>query len=287
MIYIGISGWTYAPWRGVFYPDDLVQKKELSYASRQFPSIEINGTHYSLQRPKSFLHWYDETPEGFLFSVKGSRYITHMKRLKDIDTPLANFFASGVLALREKLGPYLWQFPPNFQFDAPVLEAFFAKLPRTINAALGLAKRHNMVADRVWLERAPDRPLRHCIEIRHQSFMVPEFFALLRRHHIAFVFADTAGKWPYVEDLTSDFVYLRLHGDEELYVSGYSDSALDRWAKRIDRWSQGGQIQKAKLITSRKKAPPAESRDVYVYFDNDVKVRAPADAKELRRKLKV
>lgn len=287
MIYIGISGWTYAPWRGVFYPDDLVQKKELSYASRQFPSIEINGTHYSLQRPKSFLHWYDETPEGFLFSVKGSRYITHMKRLKDIDTPLANFFASGVLALREKLGPFLWQFPPNFQFDAQVLEAFFAKLPRTTNAALRLAKGHNMVADRVWLESAPDRPLRHCIEIRHQSFMVPEFFALLRRHDIAFVFADTAGKWPYVEDLTSDFVYLRLHGDEELYVSGYSDSALDRWAKRIHRWSQGGQIQKAKLITSRREAPSAESRDVYVYFDNDVKVRAPADAKELRRKLKV
>lgn len=285
MVYVGLSGWTYAGWRGKFYPKKLAHKKELAYASREFPSIEINGTHYSLQRPKNFQDWYDQTPEGFVFSIKGSRYITHMRRLKDIRKPLANFFASGVLALREKLGPFLWQLPPSFRFDPARLEEFFALLPRTTTAAMKLAKAHGPeVKGRAWMRATPARPLRHCLEIRHDSFLVPEFFALLRKHRIAFVFADTAKQFPYVEEVTSDFVYIRLHGDEELYVSGYTDTALDHWAKRIRLWKKGKQPRDAKLVTPRNKAIKGK-KDVYVYFDNDAKVKAPGDAKRLIKRL--
>ncbi|HEX8297246.1 MAG TPA: DUF72 domain-containing protein [Chthoniobacteraceae bacterium] len=285
MFRIGISGWTYAGWRGVFYPADLAQKRELEFASRAFNSIEINGTHYSLQRPKSFQSWYAETPDDFVFSVKGSRFITHMKQLKDIEAPLANFFASGVLALREKLGPMLWQFPPRFRFDPKRMERFFQLLPRDTVAAAKLAQRHDQrLEGRAFTEADANRPVRHCVEVRHPSFLVPEFFRLLRRHDVAFVFADTAGKWPYAEDLTSDFVYVRLHGAEQLYVSGYSDPALDWWASRLGHWTRGEQPPDAALILPRPKRP-AKIRDVFVYFDNDAKVHAPFDAQRLRAQL--
>jgi len=282
---IGISGWTYAPWRGVFYPDDLTQKRELEYASRQFRSIEINGTHYSLQRPTTFRRWYEETPEDFVFSVKGSRYITHIRRLKNVGQPLANFFASGVLTLREKLGPFLWQLPPSLRFDADVLTAFLKLLPPTTTAAAKLARQHDdSLKARADLQPGPRRRLRHCMEVRHESFMVPEFFALLRRYKVAFVFADTAGKWPYAEDLTSDFVYIRLHGDKKIYVSGYTPEALDCWAGRIKSWNRGRQPRDARLVTPRAEAT-RQKRDVYVYFDNDLKVKAPEDSRELARRL--
>lgn len=285
MVYVGLSGWTYAGWRGKFYPRKLAQKKELEYASREFPSIEINGTHYSLLRPKNFQAWYDQTPAGFIFSIKGSRYITHMRRLRDVKKPLANFFASGVLVLREKLGPFLWQLPPSFRYDREVLEEFFELLPRTTTAAAKLAKAHGPeVNGRAWMRKTPARRLRHCLEIRHESFLVPEFFALLRKQGIAFVFADTARRFPYVEEVTSDFIYIRLHGDEELYVSGYTDTALDHWAKRIRLWKEGKQPRDARLIASRKDAGKGK-KDVYVYFDNDAKVKAPGDAKRLIEKL--
>ena len=286
MVRVGISGWTYKGWRGTFYPEGLVQKNELEYASRQFNSIEINGTHYSLQRPKSFLHWKETTPQGFVFSVKGNRYITHLKRLKDVEAPLANFFASGVLALEEKLGPFLWQLPPNFRFDLEKIDRFLALLPRDLASAAELARtRDAAMRNREWIpERPAKRKLRHCLEVRHHSFMTPEFFEILRRHHVAFVFADTAGKWPYAEDLTSDFVYIRLHGDEELYVSGYGTAALRHWAERIRRWREGVQPRDAKLITSRRLAGKSK-RDVFVYFDNDAKVKAPGDARELSKLL--
>ncbi|PTY00204.1 DUF72 domain-containing protein [Spartobacteria bacterium LR76] len=275
---IGISGWTYAPWRGVFYPDGLSHAKELGYASRQFNSIEINGTHYSLQRPEVFRRWYDQTPEGFVFSVKASRYITHLRRLRDVEIPLANFFASGVLGLEEKLGPFLWQFPPGFQFDADVMNGFLKLLPKTTSAAAKLAARHDeKVQGRSLLKTGGNRRLRHCLEVRHSSFLVPEFFGLLRRYHMAFVFADTAGKWPYAEELTSDFVYVRLHGDRQIYVSGYTAEALQDWAGRIRSWRDGEQHG------AKGRERTQGSRDVYVYFDNDVKVRAPFDAQELRR----
>jgi uncharacterized protein YecE (DUF72 family) len=286
-IRIGISGWRYAPWRGVFYPESLPQQRELEFASRALSSIEINGSFYSLQRPQSWAAWYRDTPEGFVFSVKGPRFITHMRRLRGIEAPLANFFASGLFELREKLGAILWQFPPNFRYDASLIERFFSLLPRDTGEALALARRRDPRMhgrSRLAIDRV--RRLRYAMEIRHESFVDESFVALLRRYGVALVVADTAGKWPYREDVTADFAYLRLHGDKEIYRSGYSEAALRRWAARIRAWSRGREPADAKLIS---KAPPAarRRRDVYCYFDNDVKVRAPFDARRLARQLGV
>jgi len=285
-IRIGISGWRYAKWRGKFYPKGLAHRRELEYASRALNSIEINGSFYSLQRPSSYQHWYSETPADFIFSVKGGRFITHMKKLRDVETALANFFGSGLLALREKLGPILWQLPPNLGWNEERSNNFFDLLPRNTRQAAKLSANHddNLKA-RAWTKIDISRPLRYAIEVRHESFMTPEFFALLRRHNIAFVFADSAGKWPYAEDLTADFIYIRLHGAEELYVSGYTDRALDRWADRIDHWRKGKQPSDAKLIACAKR--PAKRLDVFVYFDNDAKVYAPFDAQRLAAQLGV
>jgi uncharacterized protein YecE (DUF72 family) len=279
---IGISGWRYAPWRGVFYPKKLAQRLELQYASRALNSIEINGSFYSLQRPESYQAWYAETPEDFVFSVKGNRYITHVRRLKDTRPLLANFFASGMLHLRKKLGPLLWQLPPSLPYDGDRLEAFFRELPRTFAQAARLSS----AADRVepdLPDPLPRRRLRHALEVRHHSFEVPEFVELARKHDVAIVFADTAGKWPYIEDLTSDFVYARLHGEVELYKSGYDDASLRWWARRIKTWQKGGQVKDAETLSPKAARHP--KRDVYVYFDNDVKVRAPFDAARLYRML--
>jgi uncharacterized protein YecE (DUF72 family) len=283
---IGISGWRYEPWRKVFYPGDLAQHRELQYASRQLPTIEINGTFYSLQRPENFAAWHADTPEGFVFAVKGSRYITHMIKLKEPARPLGNFFASGIFNLREKLGPFLWQFPPNFAFKPDRLEEFLAMLPRDTEAALGCARRRDSrVKGRSCLRIGENRPLRHAIEIRHESFRDPAFVKLLRRQKVALVVADTAGKWPYVEDVTADFMYLRLHGDEVLYASGYSDAALDRWAARIHAWRHGGEPADAVKIAPTLAPAPRKCRDVYCYFDNDMKVHAPFDARKLIAKV--
>lgn len=263
-IRIGISGWTYAGWRGVFYPPQWPQKRELEYASRQFNSIEINGTFYRMQRPGNFREWYDSTPPAFTFAVKGSRFITHMKKLKGVDAAVANFFASGVLALKEKLGPILWQFPPQVAFDADRFESFLELLPKTTTAAAALAKQHDArVTGRAYMRVDKHRRVRHAFEIRHDSFMDDAFFDMLRRYKAGFVVADTAGLWPYSEEATADFVYVRLHGASELYTSGYSGEELDVWAERIRKWN----------------------RDVYVYFDNDRKVHAPFDAIRLAERL--
>ena len=279
---IGISGWRYGPWRKVFYPQGLAQRRELHYASRQLPTIEINGTFYSLQRPECFTAWRDDTPDDFVFAVKGSRYLTHMLKLNNPVKPLANFFASGIFNLGRKLGPFLWQFPPNFGFNAERLEAFFDLLPRDLESALRLARRHDdRVAGRCCLRIDANRKLRHAIEIRHESFRDPAFVKLLRRQKIGLVVADTAGKWPLVEDVTADFVYVRLHGDAVLYTSGYSDAALAEWARRIRAWSRGGEVADARKIAPALGPPPRKSRDVYCYFDNDAKVHAPFDARRL------
>ena len=284
-IRIGISGWRYEGWRGVYYPKGLAQARELWYSSRQLPTIEINGTFYSLQRPECFAAWHADTPADFVFAVKGSRFITHMKKLRDIEVPLANFFASGIFNLKEKLGPFLWQFPPNFAFNRERIEAFFELLPRDTESALALARRRDArLKGRARLAIDRNRRLRHCMEIRHESFRDPAFVELLRKHRIGLVVADTAGKWPLLEDVTADFVYVRLHGDEVLYTSGYSESALDSWAARIRAWSEGREVadaQRASAVAPR----AAKSRDVYVYFDNDAKVHAPFDAKNLMMKL--
>ena len=266
-IRIGISGWRYPPWRGVFYPKGLPQRRELEHASRALSTVEINGSFYSLQRPESYQQWRAETPGGFVFAVKGGRFITHMKKLAGVEIPLANFFASGVLALGDKLGPMLWQLPPNLGFHPDRLSAFFDLLPRTTAQAARLADGHDeRLKDRSLTVTDADRPLRHALEVRHSTYETPAFVELLRTHDIAVVVADTAGKWPFIAEVTSDFVYVRLHGSEELYVSGYDDASLDGWAERIRGWADSG-------------------RDVYVYFDNDVKVRAPFDAMSLAGKL--
>lgn len=287
-IRIGISGWTYPPWRGgAFYPKRLVHHRELEYASRQVSSIEINGSFYSLQRPESYRAWYEATPDDFVFSVKGGRFITHNKKLRDVEAPLANFFASGVLALREKLGPFLWQLPPRLVYDKDRLETFFKLLPRTTAAAAKLARKHDHWLDeRVVVSPGKPHRLRHALEVRHPSFKTGEFVTLLRKHNIGLVVADTAGKWPFMEDVTSDFVYVRLHGDEELYASGYTEAALKEWARKIRGWSKGDIPPRTKLF-AEKAERRASGRDVYVYFDNDVKVHAPFDARSLAQRLGV
>ena len=269
----------------MFYPPDLRQRAELEYASRQVASIELNGSFYSLQRPASYAHWRADTPRGFVFAVKGPRFLTHVKRLRDIDGPLANFLASGLFELGPKLGPILWQFPPNLHFDEALFDAFLASLPRDTEQAAALARQHDHRVDgRASVTPDRKRKLRHALEIRHSSFACEAFIALLRRHKVALVVADTAGRFPYLEDVTADFMYLRLHGDQQLYASGYSDAALDRWAARIRAWSQGGQPDDP-VCASAKSPPKRASRDVYCYFDNDAKVHAPFDAKALMRKL--
>jgi uncharacterized protein YecE (DUF72 family) len=278
---IGISGWRYKPWRGVFYPSGLPQKKELAFAAGAFNSIEINGTFYSLQSPESFGRWASETPTNFLFAVKGPRYITHMRRLKDVKIPLANFFASGVLRLGTKLGPILWQLPPNFRYDRRRFEDFFKVLPQDTHSASLLARRHDKrIVSTPSIKATVDKPLRHAIEIRHPSFVVPEFIELLRAHNVALVCADTVN-WPRLMDLTADFVYCRLHGSEELYVSGYDDKALDQWASRVVAWVRGREPSDAERAIDADN-PRKRIRDVFVYFDNDAKVRAPFDARGLR-----
>ena len=285
MIRMGISGWRYEPWRGIFYPKDLAQKRELEFASSAFNSIELNGSFYSLQTPQSYSRWYDETPDDFVFSVKGPRYITHVRRLKEIEAPLANFFASGIFNLREKLGPFLWQFPPFFRYEEERFDRFFSLLPRDTVQALAIARgREARMHGRARLAIDRNRPMRHAIEVRHESFATESFVALLRRHGIALVVADTAGKWPYLEDVTADFMYLRLHGDKKLYASGYSDTALERWRRRIQQWATGGQPRDANRLSTAKPLS-LKRRDVYAYFDNDVKVRAPFDADRLMHKL--
>lgn len=272
--YVGISGWRYPPWRGTFYPAGLAQREELGYAAEHMSSIEINGSFYALQRPESYLRWYEETPAGFVFSVKGPRFITHLKKLRDVEVPLANFLASGVLALGDKLGPILWQLPPMLGYHADRLGEFFDLLPRTTTQATALAGSHDeRLTDRSWAKTDAHRPMRHAVEVRHESYRDPGFLTGLREHDVAVVVADTAGKWPLLETVTSDFGYLRLHGDQELYVSGYSDKALDRWAGVVHGWRTGAAT------------PDGAPRDVYVYFDNDVKVHAPYNAIDLGRRL--
>jgi uncharacterized protein YecE (DUF72 family) len=264
---VGISGWRYPAWRNVFYPRGLAQKRELEFASRQLSTIEINGSFYSLQRPSSYEQWRNETPDDFVFAVKGGRFITHNKKLRDCGGPLANFFASGPLALEEKLGPILWQLPPQLGFDAERLESFFASLPRTTMQAGALAQMHDeRVKHGAYVHPREDKPIRHALEVRHESFHDPAFLKLLRKWDIGLCIADTAGKWPFIEDVTADFVYIRLHGSKRLYASGYTNAELDVWSQKIDRWLR-------------------RRRDVFVYFDNDVKVRAPFDAINLAARL--
>ncbi|MDQ1484030.1 MAG: hypothetical protein QOF35_2106 [Actinomycetota bacterium] len=283
--HVGISGWRYPPWRRVFYPAGLPQRSELEYASRFLSSVEINGSFYALQLPTSYAQWRAQTPAGFVFSVKGPRFVTHMKKLAGVEVPLANFFASGLLALGDQLGPVLWQLPPTLGFDADRLAAFFALLPRTTSEAAELATHHDQrLHGRALTTTDADRPIRHALEVRHTSFERVELVQLLRENNVALVCADTAGKWPLLDDVTSDFVYARLHGDQELYVSGYDDAALDRWASRVRTWQAGGTPNDGRTLAA---PAPLTEREVFVYFDNDAKVHAPFNARALADRLGV
>jgi uncharacterized protein YecE (DUF72 family) len=279
---IGISGWTYAPWRGEFYPKGLPRTRELEYATHRFDTVEINGTFYGMQRPDAFADWTDRAPHGFVYAVKGSRYVTHMLKLRNVETPLANFVASGLLRLGAKLGPILWQFPPQFRFDAERIEEFLRMLPHDTREAAKLGSKHDhRLKAPAWLHADASRKLRHAFEIRHDSFRDRAFIDLLRRYDVALVCADTVG-WPLLMDLTSDFVYCRLHGSEELYSSGYDEDALDTWASRVVSWATGGEPVDAERVGGKGRK---RHRDVFVYFDNDAKVRAPFDALGLRERV--
>ncbi|HTK48964.1 MAG TPA: DUF72 domain-containing protein [Gemmatimonadaceae bacterium] len=268
--WIGISGYDYKPWRGPFYPADLPARRWLEYASARFDSVELNGTFYSLKSPAVFERWVAETPaRGFVFAVKGGRFITHNLKLRNADRALGNFFASGVLALGRKTGPFLWQLPATYRFDAERMDAFMRLLPRSSRAAEAVALQHDDRLRRgALVDAAANVRYRHAFEVRHPSYFHEEFYALLREHRCAFVVADTAGKFPYAEEVTADFVYVRLHGSRELYASGYTDAELDDWARKVARWRRAG-------------------RDVYVYFDNDAKVHAPFDALRLAERVRV
>ena len=265
-IYVGISGYDYKGWRGRFYPDGLRAADWLAYASGIFNSIELNGTFYSLKSPDVFRRWTAATPPDFVFAVKGGRFITHNLKLARAEGALANFFASGVLALGRKTGPFLWQLPATYRFDRGRVERFLAGLPRDSAEAARLAEGHDHRLRRGALtETDVVVPYRHAFEVRHPSYFVDEFYDLLRAYGIGFVIADTAGKFGYAEEVTADFVYVRLHGSRELYVSGYTDEELDGWAERALEWNGG----------------PGRGHDVYIYVDNDAKVHAPHDARRL------
>jgi uncharacterized protein YecE (DUF72 family) len=282
---VGTSGWIYPPWRRVFYPEGLVQRRELSYLAEHLDTVEINGSFYSLQRASSYRTWAERTPEDFVFAVKGGRFVTHMKKLRGVEEALANFFASGLLALGPKLGPVLWQLPPTLRYDPERLEEFLAQLPHTTTAAAALAGGHTDRVPEPWTETDAERPLRHAMEVRHPSFRDPAFVAQLRRHGVALVVADTAGTFPRLDDVTADLVYVRLHGDTELYASGYTAEALDRWAARVRAWADGEAPVSEDTVAPDDPPPEApRGRDVVVYFDNDVKVHAPFDAMAMRER---
>jgi uncharacterized protein YecE (DUF72 family) len=269
--FIGISGYDYQPWRGRFYPEDLPRRRWLEYASRTFNSVELNGTFYSLKSPAVFERWVSEVPpKDFVFAVKGGRFITHNLKLRNAQASLGNFFASGMLALGRMTGPFLWQLPATYRFDAERMDAFMRLLPRNSREAERVALQHDDRLRRgALVDAAAPVKLRHAFEVRHESYFHDEFYAILREHRCAFVVADTAGKFPYAEVVTADFVYVRLHGSRELYASGYTDAELDEWAGKIAAW----------------RTMDGKQRDVYVYFDNDAKVHAPFDAKRLAERV--
>lgn len=278
---IGVSGWSYDSWRGDWYPEDLPRDEELAYVSRQLDTVEINGTFYSLASPGDFLSWRESVPEDFVFAVKGSNYITHSKKLKDPETPLANFFASGILRLDGTLGPILWQLPSSAPGDAKRMERFLELLPDDFEAAAGLAEKHDPdVVDDAWFEVSTNRRIRHALEPRNPDAFTDELIRLLRDTGVALVVSESAGDWPLVEDVTADFVYLRLHGRSETYASRYSDATLEEWAERIESWRDGEEPEDARRI-SDEDPDGRDARDVYVYFDNDQRGHAPKDAERM------
>jgi uncharacterized protein YecE (DUF72 family) len=261
-IRVGIGGWTYAPWRGVFYPNGLAHTKELEYASARLTSIEINGTFYRTQSPATFRKWAQEVPDGFVFSMKGPRFATHRSKLSEAGDSIKRFFDSGVLELGDRLGPILWQFAPTKKFDERDFGSFLELLPRQIAG----------------------RPIRHAVEVRHDSFCSPAFVALLRRASMAVIFAEHA-TYPAIADVTGDFIYARLQKGKDTVKTGYPPRALDEWANRLRAWAEGGEPDDLPRVDPSHR-PARRPRDVFAYFIHEGKVRAPAAAIALIERLK-
>jgi uncharacterized protein YecE (DUF72 family) len=260
-ILIGVGGWTFEPWRGVFYPKDLTQKRELEYASSKLTSIEINGTFYGSQKPESFAKWHAETPKDFVFALKGPRFATNRRVLAEGGESVERFFKSGVLELKDKLGPINWQLAPTKKFDPKDIEGFLKLLPKTVEG----------------------RPIRHALEVRHESFKSPDFVALMREHNVAIVVAGDA-EYPQIADVTAPFVYARIMGTEEKQKLGYAPEALDGWVKRAQDWASGG--APADLETASPKKPAKAARDVFLYVISGFKERNPAAAMALIERVK-
>jgi uncharacterized protein YecE (DUF72 family) len=279
LVRVGTSGWTYDSWQDTFFPAGLARRRRLEYLASRLDTAEINGTFYSLQRASSFRTWAEATPEHFRFAVKGSRYITHMKKLRDVEEPLGRFLASGLLALGPKLGPVLWQLPPNLHWDPDRVEGFLRLLPHTTGEAAALARGHEERVPDPWTATDEDRPLRYALEIRHPSYRSPELVALLRAHDVALVVSDGAGEFPRFDDVTAGLVYVRLHGQTELYRGSYDGSALDTWAARARAWAAGEvPVSPDTIAPDQPGAPSPQGREVLVYFDNDADGYAPRDA---------
>ena len=260
-IYVGIGGWTFEPWRGTFYPDKLPQKRELEYAAGKLTSIEINGTYYGSQKPESFRKWHDETPDGFVFSLKGPRFATNRKQLSQSKESVERFIASGVLELRDKLGPINWQFMETKKFEPEDFEAFLDFLPASVEG----------------------RTLRHAVEVRNESFAAPDFIALARKHGVAVITAGDS-KFPQIADPTAGFVYLRIMGTDERHKKGYSEAELDAWAERARAYAAGGVPDDLKRASD--KDAKTTPRDVYLYVISGHKERNPAAAMALIERLK-
>ncbi|SAL78976.1 hypothetical protein AWB71_05802 [Caballeronia peredens] len=260
-IRVGVGGWTFEPWRGTFYPEGLAQKRELEYASRALTSIEVNGTFYGAQKPATFIKWRDETPDDFVLSLKAPRYATNRRVLADAGDTIERFFTSGVLELRDKLGPINWQFAPTKKFDPEDFERFLELLPAKVDG----------------------RAIRHALEVRHESFCDPKFVALARKYGVAVVIAGDS-KYPQIADVTAPFVYARIMGTTDKQAKGYPKAALDRWVERAKKWAEGGSPDD--LQTFGRAAPKARTRDVFLYVISGHKVVNPAAAVALIERLK-
>ena len=259
-IRIGVGGWTYEPWRGPFYPEGLPQRRELEYASRKLTSIEINGTYYGSQKPESFAKWHDETPDDFIFAVKGPRFATNRRVLAEAGSSIERFFASGVMELKDKLGPVNWQFMGTKKLDLDDLAAFVALLPRSVDG----------------------RAVRHALELRHDSFRSPEVVALARQHGIAIVVAAD-GPYPQIADVTAPFVYARIMGTREDHPAGYAEAALDDWAGRARAWAAGKVAEGLDRVTAAE--ADGQGREVFLYVISGFKERNPAAAMALARRI--
>ncbi len=255
-IRIGVGGWTFEPWRGAFYPDDLPQKRELEHASRKLTSIEVNGTYYGSQKPETFAKWHDETPDDFVFALKAPRFATNRRVLAEAGASIERFFAGGVMELKDKLGPINWQFMATKKFDPDDFGAFLKLLPKSVEG----------------------RAIRHVVEVRNDSFKSPDFIALAREHGVAVVIAGDSA-FPQIADITAPFVYARIMGTDEAEANGYADAALDRWSKRARAWAAGKTAEGLETVAGGKADKVA--RDVYLYVISGAKVRNPAAAMAL------